>query len=113
MKTIHIIQAFVLRLTEGVGDAAREVTRRFDAGLHTVEDDVAGHWFVKAHTGDAPALDALAAERADLVAKQAELVSGQSALAASMKALQDAQAQLDADRAALAAESASKKTAKA
>jgi hypothetical protein len=107
MKTINILQAFNLHLTaEEAADLGLAVVTKFAPGLQTVADEVAEHWFVKAHTGEVPALDAIAKERADLAAKQAELALGQSALAESMKALQAAQAQLEADRADLVAKQA-------
>ncbi|MFU2318934.1 STY1053 family phage-associated protein [Rahnella sp. PCH160] len=51
MKTIYVLKTFIFN--DGSG---KPVT--FDPGFHEVEDDVAEHWFVKAHLspdGKAPA----------------------------------------------------------
>ena len=51
MKTIYVLKTFIFN--DGSG---KPVT--FEPGFHDVEDDVAKHWFVKAHLspdGKAPA----------------------------------------------------------
>ena len=44
MAKIYVHTAF--RLLQENGEH-----REFKVGNHTVDDDVAGHWYVKAHTG--------------------------------------------------------------
>lgn len=51
MKTIHVLKAFLLNLQD-------HTQRPFRAGLHEVEEHIADHWFVKAHSepvAEAPA----------------------------------------------------------
>ena len=67
MKKIYVLSAF--NLNDGASIKA------FTPGFHDVENDVADHWFVKAHCspdGEAPALadDPRIAELEALVAEQ-------------------------------------------
>ncbi|MGA9607007.1 MAG: hypothetical protein WBR21_08295 [Rouxiella badensis] len=53
MKTIYVLKAF--NFNSGSGPV-----KRFEAGFHDVENEVADHWFVKAHLspdGQAPSTE--------------------------------------------------------
>lgn len=43
MKFLNVLKSFKLNLAEGV-------IRDFEAGLHEVEDEIAAHWYVAAHS---------------------------------------------------------------
>jgi hypothetical protein len=43
MKEINVIKAFLLTLAD-------HTKRAFAVGIHKVEDEIADHWFVKAHS---------------------------------------------------------------
>ncbi|WP_427183535.1 STY1053 family phage-associated protein [Bordetella bronchialis] len=84
--------------------------RQFGVGNHSVDADVAAHWYVKAHVGEEPAADpgtsaaadamlaelqakenALAERAAQLDAREADLAKREQALADREKAAQNAQ----------------------
>lgn len=71
MRTIHVHTPFTLQ--------HNDESRAFAVGSHAVEDDVAEHWYVKAHTGEKPE-----------AATGAEAAAGQS--------LAEQRAKLDDDR---------------
>lgn len=73
MKKIYVLSAF--NFNDGASIKA------FTPGFHDVENDVADHWFVKAHCspdGEAPALadDPRIAELEALVAVQTTRING-------------------------------------
>ncbi len=97
---IYIQKAFKL-LVDGV-------QREFGVGNHTVDKDVADHWFVKAHTGDEAAAGSdhqSAADelRAELDVKVKTLQAAAEALAAREKAADQRDADLTAREDAVAA----------
>lgn len=55
MKTIRVVKSFVLTL--------RNEVKKFEAGVHEVEEKIANHWYVKAHSEPvaAPVVEAPAA----------------------------------------------------
>lgn len=57
MPKIYVKKAFKLQHNGEVLD--------FPVGNHTVDKEVAEHWFVKAHTGEEPAVDPDSAAAAD------------------------------------------------
>lgn len=83
MTTIQVLKSFVLNLGG--------VLKKFEAGMHEVEDEVAGHWYVQAHSQDAAAALVEAEEAAKAEAAAAE------------QAAADAKAKADADEAEAAA----------
>jgi colicin import membrane protein len=100
MKTITVLKAFVLTLAD-------HTMKRFEKGLHEVEAEIAGHWYVKAHSTaaadvkatenaaekDAEALKAKAeAEKAKAEAEVEEAKKKVEAEAAALKAKTEAEA---------------------
>lgn len=84
MKEIRVHTPFTLTMVDGQ-------MRKFDAGRHCVEDDVADHWFVQAHAeqtdttssaGDLQTLEAALREkqeRIDALTSQVEELESQLA----------------------------------
>jgi len=99
-KKIYVTKPFKLRLTKD-----NEID--FKSGFHTVSEEVADHWYVKAHLGDEPTDVANIVElvrRAEDAEAQAtklaeELVQVQEAAA---KALAEKDAEIEALKRALA-----------
>jgi len=82
MPKIYIAKPFVLSL-----DGGEQV--KFSAGAHTVEQDIADHWFVKAHTAEsAPTQSEDVA--AEMAAKDAEIETLKAALAEAVAAKEEA-----------------------
>ncbi len=54
MKTINVVKSFVLTL--------RNEVRKFEKGVHEVEESIAAHWYVRAHSEPVEAPAAPAAE---------------------------------------------------
>lgn len=73
---------------------------QFGIGNHTVDADVAAHWYVKAHVGEEPAADPDTSAAAD--AMLAELQAKEKALADREKALRAREAELASREQALA-----------
>jgi len=92
MPTIYVKKAFNLRH----GGEKLE----FPVGNHQVSEEIAKHWFVKAHTGDKPPADPESAAAAD--ALRAQLEEEARTLAAVASTLNDDRLALDARAAALA-----------
>lgn len=90
MPKIYVKKAFKLRHNEETHD--------FPVGLHTVDAEVAAHWFVKAHTGEQPAVepDARAAADALLAEIEAKAKALDDEAAAKAKALDVRAEELDA-----------------
>lgn len=88
MKTIYVERSFLFRPDKG--DPVP-----FAVGSHTVEDDVADHWFVKANCAERPVdttasdLQAKLDKANALIQLQGETIAGQA------QALADLQAKLD------------------
>jgi hypothetical protein len=119
MQLVNVVKSFTLTLEDGT-------QRQFALGKQMLDEVLAGHWYVKAHLGEAPdaeegpeaqGLATLDEMEADLKAAQAKFEQEKAAadvdLAARVKAvaeaetaLNDAQAKLVADRAALEQERA-------
>lgn len=92
------IKIYVKKAFKLLGDDGKHTD--YPVGNHTVEKEVAEHWFVKAHTGDEPPVDPESAAAAD--ALRAQLEEEASALAAVAATLNDDRMALDARAAALA-----------
>lgn len=93
MKTIHVLKAFVLTLED-------QTRRVFAKGLHEVEESVASHWYVQAHSEPVAAAAAVPtdaeAEAAKAIAQiEAEKQKADEELAA-LKAAAEAEAEAEA-----------------
>lgn len=64
MPKIYVHTAFTLRHNGGA--------LSFPVGVHTVDADVASHWYVKAHVGEEPALDLDSGAAADALLAELE-----------------------------------------
>ncbi|MDN7549083.1 STY1053 family phage-associated protein [Burkholderia cenocepacia] len=94
MPKIYIKKAFKL-----LGDDGKH--RDFPVGNHTVDKEVAEHWFVKAHTGEEPAADPNAVAAADeLLAELDAKAKGLQELAEKLAEREKAADKRDAELAA-------------
>jgi hypothetical protein len=59
MKKIEVLKAFVLTLVDGT-------TRKFKAGIHEVEETIASHWYVLAHSRPVHEVEAAGTEVAEV-----------------------------------------------
>lgn len=121
-QVINVVKKFILRIEEGMedifGEGVKEKT--YDVGVHTVDDDVASHWFVKAHTTaveevkPSPSADEVAAAKAVADdAKKALAEAEARAAAAEAKAEEEAKARAQAEARAATAEAANAGSKKA
>jgi hypothetical protein len=110
MKTITVIKKFVLTLQD-------HTTRVFEKGVHEIEDEIAGHWFVGAHTTVAASVNAVDTDVDALKAKaEAEALAAAQKTEADAEALAKvaddaaAKARAEADALVAAAAAANKKS---
>jgi len=94
MKSLNVLKSFKLNLADGI--------REFEAGLQPFEDDIADHWFVKAHTEVLTAKQAKALQSSTDDDDQAKADADAKAKAdakadADAKAEAEAKAKADAD----------------
>lgn len=75
-RLVNVIKAFSLNLNR----TGTPETLNFDAGVQRVDDDIAEHWYAKAHFGDMPSADAQVSPES--AAALAELKVREEALAA-------------------------------
>ena len=106
MPKIYVKKAFKLQHEGELHD--------FPVGNHTVDKEIAEHWFVKAHTGEEPAADPESAAAADellaeLDAKAKGLQELAGKLAEREKALDKREAELSEREKALDAKQPNKK----
>ena len=75
MATINVLKSFILNI-EGE-------LKQFAAGIHDVADEIAGHWYVQAHSEDAAQalVDAEAKAKAEVDAAEAKAKSDAEAAA--------------------------------
>lgn len=93
-KKIHVVKPFVLTVAE-------DQKREFPAGHHTVEDDIADHWYVQAHVGEELPSDAAgdgeaAALKEQLAAAEARADAAEKKAAEAEKARDEALARVAA-----------------
>lgn len=120
MQTVNVVKSFTLTLDDGT-------KREFLPGSRMMEDELANHWFVKPHLGEAPGpdegledqglatLEAMEADlktaqsrfeqekataEADLLAKANEISDAEIALKEAQLALANDRTALDQERAA-------------
>ncbi|WP_448952137.1 STY1053 family phage-associated protein [Labrys neptuniae] len=102
MPKINVARKFTLTLDDGT-------VKAFAVGLHSVPDEVAAHWYVRAHLLDEPEAEPAPGSPED-AAKQA---AAQAEADAKAKAEADAKAQADAEAQAKAEADLKAKTAEA
>lgn len=100
---VNILKAFTLSLVR----EGQAVVVAVEAGVQRLEEDIANHWYTKAHAGDVPKgvkqSDAEAAEEARKAAEAEQKAADDAELArmeAEEKAAADAKAKADAEAAA-------------
>ncbi|HET6805745.1 MAG TPA: hypothetical protein VFH59_09925 [Frateuria sp.] len=92
MKRIHVKVRF--HLTDQKGER-----RTFEPGVHPVADDVAEHWYVKAHCLTEDELKAKAEEEAKAEAEEkARQAEAEAKAKAEEKAIKEAEAKAKADK---------------
>lgn len=102
-KLVNIEKAFTLTLMR----KGEQVKHRIEAGIQRLEQEIADHWYTKAHSADVPKgvkqSDAEAAAEAAAAAKEAQEKADAEELArmeADEKAAAEAKAKADAEAAA-------------